>query len=144
MTGMEGFPRLVFEVLLFALIGLGMETAFTAATDFRTKRDKHLMGYSSLWYVPLYGFAPVFFHLAHPVIFTLPWLLRGLIYMACIYIVEFAGMGALRFLLGSSPSEAEYYQCRWNVLGLIRLDYAPAWFSAGLLFEFIFRFFRTM
>jgi hypothetical protein len=52
-----------------------------------------------------------------------------------IYLVEFFGMLALRGLLGSSPSQAGYLKSRWNIRGLIRLDFAPAWFAAGLFFE---------
>ena len=29
----------------------------------------------------------------------------------------------------------DYQQSRWNIKRYIRLDYAPLWFGAGLLFE---------
>ena len=29
----------------------------------------------------------------------------------------------------------DYSQCRANIHGLIRLDFAPLWFAVGLLFE---------
>lgn len=29
----------------------------------------------------------------------------------------------------------DYYRSRWNIGRVIRLDYAPYWFGAGLLFE---------
>ena len=130
---------LVFQMLIFAVLGLGLEVVFTGALDWRRSNPRHLLGYSSLWYLPLYAISPVFLHLAGSSLFVLPTPLRGLIYMACIFAVEYMGMLCLRTLLGSSPSEAGYYQSRWNIHGLIRLDYAPAMFLMGLFFEFIYR-----
>jgi len=131
--------RLAFSVFLFSFLGLGLETAFTAALDYPKRRDNHLMGYSSLWYVPLYALAPIVFYFWGRTLFAYPWYVRGLIYTALIYAIEYAGMWALRRLLGSSPSEAGYYESRWHVHGLIRLDFAPFWFAAGLLFEWAYR-----
>lgn len=130
---------LVFQMLIFAVLGLGLEVVFTGALDWRRSRPRHLLGYSSVWYLPLYAISPIFLHFAGSALFVLPTLLRGLIYMACIFAVEYMGMLCLRMLLGSSPSEVGYYQSRWNVHGLIRLDYAPAMFLMGLFFEFIYR-----
>jgi len=59
--------------------------------------------------------------------------------MAAIFAVEYFGMFCLRKLLGSSPSEVGYYQSRWNIHGLIRLDFAPAMFLMGLFLEIIYR-----
>jgi hypothetical protein len=126
---------LVFDMALFSLLGLGLETCFTAASEWPAKRDRHLLGFSSLWYIPLYALAPPAFLFLGPRLFGLNWALRGLIYTGAIYLVEFSGMLTLRGLLGSSPSEEGYRKCRWNVHGLIRLDFAPAWFAAGLFFE---------
>lgn len=137
---------LAFECLLFAVVGLGLETVFTAALDWKQDPKRHLMGYSSIWYMPLYAVAPLFFRWAGPALFGLPLVVRGALYMALIYLCEYAGMLALRRLLGSSPSEASYYKSRWNVQGLIRLDFAPSWFAAGLAFEGFYRWlnaFRT-
>lgn len=118
---------------VFGVFGLGLETAFTAG-------GKHLMGYSSLWYFPLYALAPLYFRLFGPALFQKPWWARGLAYMASLFFIEYLAMGALRLMLGTSPSEASYFLSPWNVHGLIRLDFAPAWFAAGLLFEGLYRF----
>lgn len=130
---------LVFQMIIFAVLGLGLEVVFTGAYDWRRSNPRHLIGYSSLWYLPLYSISPVFLHFVGASLFGLPILLRGLVYMASIFAVEYAGMLCLRKLLGSSPSEVGYYQSRWNVDGLIRLDFAPAMFLMGLFFEFIYR-----
>ena len=132
-------PSLPLQCFLFSFLGLGLEVAFTAALDSWKRWDRFLMGYSSIWYIPLYAVVPFILSWAGPSLFPIPWYLRGLIYMVACFVLEFAGMGALRLILGASPSEASYYKARWNVLGLIRLDWAPVWFCAGLLFETLFR-----
>ncbi len=130
---------LLFQMLIFAVLGLGLEVVFTSALDWRRSNPRHLLGYSSLWYLPLYAMSPVFLHCAGAALFVLPIPLRGLIYMASIFAVEYVGMFCLRKMLGSSPSEVGYYQSLWNIHGLIRLDFAPAMFLMGLFFEFIYR-----
>lgn len=125
-------------MLLFAVIGLGMEVVFTALCDINHDPKRHLMGYSSLWYCPLYALTPVFLSSTAAYIFPLPFVLRGMIYMLAIFLVEYFGMLALRKLLGTSPSEAHYYKARFNLHGLIRLDFAPAMFALGLILEGIF------
>ncbi len=131
--------HLLFEMILFGFLGLGLEAAFTAVCDCKKDPRRHLFGYSSLWYMPLYALTPLFLHLTGTYLFDLTLLERGLIYMLVIFAVEYAGMWLLRKGLGSSPSEDEYYKSRWHLHGLIRLDFAPAWFLAGLLFEQVFR-----
>lgn len=131
---------LACEMLFFGILGIGIETAFTAITDYKNDPKRHLFGYSSLWYIPLYALTPLFFHFTGTYLFGLPLLIRGAVYTLVIFTAEYLGMLALRWLLGSSPSEESYVQSRWNVHGLIRLDFAPAWFALGLALELIFRF----
>jgi uncharacterized membrane protein len=136
------FSQLLFEMVLFAVLGLGFEVLFTSVTDFKGDKRRFLMGYSSLWYAPLYAFAPVFLQLANGLIFPLPLLLRGVVYALVIWLFEYVGMWLLRMFLGASPSEEQYLKSRWNVHGLIRLDFFPAMFLMGLAFEFVFRSIR--
>lgn len=53
--------------------------------------------------------------------------------MILIFTVEYLSGLVLRMLLGVCPWD--YSGNTFSVNGLIRLDYAPAWFTAGLLFE---------
>jgi len=129
----------VGQFLIFAALGLGLETAFTAALDWRKDPKRHLLGYSSLWYAPLYGLVPFAFARLWPVVGGWAWPLRGLAYMLLFFAVEYVGMRFLHDLLGESPSEASYRRQRWNVHGFIRLDFAPAWFAAGLILEYFYR-----
>ena len=134
--------KIVFEMALFAVLGLGFEVLFTSVTDFKGDKRRFLMGYSSLWYAPLYACTPLFFHCAGDVLFSLPLLFRGGVYALVIWLFEYIGMWLLRLLLGASPSEEQYLRSRWNVHGLIRLDFFPAMFLMGLAFELIFRSIR--
>lgn len=134
--------KILFEMALFAVLGLGFEVLFTSVTDFKGDKRRFLMGYSSLWYAPLYACAPLFLNCASVVVFALPMLVRGVVYALVIWLFEYIGMWLLRLLLGASPSEEQYLKSRWNVHGLIRLDFFPAMFLMGLAFEFVFRSIR--
>lgn len=126
------------EMVIFAVFALGLEVVFTSVCDWKQDKRRFLMGYSSLWYAPLYALAPVFLHLVGAYFFELPFLLRGTLYALVIFAVEYLGMLSLRLLLGASPSQEHYYKARWNIHGLIRLDYFPAMFVMGLIFEWVF------
>lgn len=131
--------QMVFDMMLFGVLGLGLEVLFTGLLDARNDTRHHLMGYSSMWYFPLYTLPPLVLDAMGGLVLPLPIIVRGLIYTMVIFFIEYVGMFLLRKLLGASPSEASYRQCRWNVHGLIRLDYAPAMFLMGLFFEFVYR-----
>ena len=131
--------RLFLEMVLYAVLGLGFEVVFTSIADFRKDKRGFLMGYSSLWYAPLYAFAPLFLHLTGCLLFMQPLFLRGVIYALVIFLFEYVGMLLLRKFLGASPSEEYYYKSRWNIHGLIRLDYFPAFVFMGWAFEVFFR-----
>ena len=138
--------KLVAICVVFGLVGLGMQCFFTA-------REKHLRGYSSIWYVPLYMLPPLIFQYhwwpfsgqaLFQRLFMWPWYSRGLIYVAGIYAAEFAWMLVLRCILGSSPSEKEYRASGRSILGLVRWDFFLFWFAAGLMMEGVFRLFQGL
>ena len=59
-------------------------------------------------------------------------MLRGGVYACCIFAGEYMTGTILRKF---EACPWDYSKARLNVNGLIRLDYAPYWFGAGLLFE---------
>lgn len=131
---------MIFEATLFAIAGLGLEVVGTAIWDCPKDRDRQLMGYSSIWYVPLYAVAPLLlFHNLHGPLFALPFYVRGPFYALAFWVVEYFGMGLLRLARGKSPSQDSYYQSPWNVHGLIRLDFGPALICLGFALEWIYR-----
>ena len=107
-----------------------MEILFTALHSLR-RRELKLMGITSLWMFPIYGCAA----LIKPVSFLLKrfslWF-RGLFYMTAIFCTEYSYGRLLQ----------KYNLCPWDygksplhLHRVIRLDYAPLWFGAGLFFE---------
>ena len=107
-----------------------MEILFTSAGSI-AKKDFTLTGQTSLWMFPIYGMAsmigPVSRRLRH-----IPVLFRGTLYSAGIFTGEYVSGSILK----------KYHVCPWdyssakmNVNGIIRLDYAPLWMCAGLIFE---------
>ena len=63
-------------------------------------------------------------------------LFRGSVYACAIFLGEFI-TGSLLKKRDMCPWD--YSKARWNIDGVIRLDYAPVWFFTGLLYEKIFR-----
>lgn len=116
--------------LICGLTGWCMEIIFTSIGAFR-KKDLRLIGQTSLWMFPIYGLA-AFIKPLYKLIKKAPALIRGSIYSLGIFCVEYLSGSILK----------KHHLCPWdysssplNINGVIRLDYAPFWMAAGLLFE---------
>lgn len=94
-----------------------------------------LVGHSSIWMFPIYGMA-AFLAPVSRWIQKKGTLFRGSVYACIIFLGEFI-TGSLLKKRDMCPWD--YSKARWNIDGVIRLDYAPVWFFTGLLFEKIFR-----
>lgn len=112
------------------LTGWCMEILFTSAGSL-LKHDKRMIGQTSLWMFPIYGMAAVISPL-YKLIKEKPVLLRGGIYTLGIFSFEYLS-GTL--LKKHHVCPWDYSDAKTNVNGVIRLDYAPLWMVAGLLFE---------
>ena len=112
------------------IYGWCMEILWTGFLAFR-RREMKLFGRSSIWMFPIYGMAAFF-----PTLFRLLKnkcvLVRGTIYAAAIFAVEFL-TGSFLKKKGICPWS--YAGCRFHYKEVIRLDYYPLWFLAGLFFE---------
>ncbi len=128
-------PLFLRNFLRCGLTGWCMEILVTSLDSLR-RRDFKLKGTTSIWMFPIYGcaalFGPVYRLLRHK-----PFWVRGLTYMSLIFSGEYLSG---RFLALRSMCPWDYSRSRWNIKRVIRLDYAPAWFGAGLLFEKILVF----
>lgn len=122
--------------LLCGLCGWCMEILFTALHSLK-RRDLRLTGSTSLWMFPIYGCACLLapfkrlfakMHLSRPV--------RGLFYMSLIFSAEYLSG---RLLWKHDLCPWDYVKSRFHIHRIIRLDYAPWWFLAGLFFEKILR-----
>ena len=116
--------------ILCGVMGWCMEIIFTSAHCLFT-RDNKLMGHTSLWMFPIYGLAACIGPM-HRFLKNFPAWLRGIIYSWGILSVEYlSGMTLKHF----SCCPWNYEHARYNIKGVIRLDYAPFWALAGLIFE---------
>ena len=116
------------------ILGWCLEISFTALNALR-RRDYTLRGVTSLWMFPIYGMA-CFLRPLCRLMKGKNLLLRGSVYTCCIFAGEFVS-GSLLKRHGACPWD--YSRAKYNIKGLVRLDYAPLWFGAGLLFEKIIR-----
>lgn len=112
------------------LTGWCMEIIFTALGSLRD-RDMTLKGVTSLWMFPIYGCAAVVAPLSR-LLKKVPVWIRGITYMSMIFSTEYLSG---RLLRRRKLCPWDYGKSRWNIDRVIRLDYAPYWFGAGLLFE---------
>lgn len=112
------------------LTGWCLEISFTALNSLR-KREMTLMGQTSLWMFPIYGSAcllnPVF-----KLLKSFSPAVRGSIYALLIFTGEYL---TGRFLCKRKLCPWNYERSRWHIQKVVRLDYFPNWFLAGLLFE---------
>jgi len=126
---------MAIRFVIYGLLGWCMEIVWTAVTMTLKGEQQgwRLEGKSYLWMFPIYGLAAPLFEPLHDLLRPRPWLLRGSLYVLGFWTVEY-GMGwLLRRLTGVCPWD--YSRARWHVHGLIRLDYAPAWFLVGMGLE---------
>ena len=131
MTNANIFPiKFLKNFLRCGVVGWCMEIVFTALNSLR-RRNMQLTGQTSLWMFPIYGCA-AFLAPISKLIKGKPFWVRGLTYMGLIFSTEFV-TGSL--LTRRKLCPWDYYRSRWHIRRLIRLDYAPFWFGAGLLFE---------
>jgi len=133
-----GDPRAALSVPLrlyiYALHGFLTEVLFTAVWDFvLLKQDFRLHGCTSVWSLFIYAVGVfvnerMFLRMRGSV----PAAVRGLVYVAWTFLWEYSAGVALD-LLGSRPWD--YTDLRYNVHGLIALEFAPLWYGATLLGE---------
>ena len=123
------------KFLLCGLTGWCMEVFWTGMGS-AIKKDKKMTSVTSIWMFPIYGCAVV--------IEPLSKLLRkkntnivkrGTIYALMIFATEYLSGS---FLKKRECCPWDYSKAKLNIKGVIRLDYFPAWFVAGLFYEKMF------
>lgn len=123
-------PKIITSFLRCGLSGWCFEIIFTALGSLRN-RDMTLRGNTSLWMFPIYGSAaflkPLFKVFEHKSLWK-----RGLTYMSLIFSAEYISG---KLLQKKELCPWDYGRAKWNIGRVIRLDYAPLWFFAGLFFE---------
>ncbi len=121
---------MVKRFFVYGLLGWGIEVFWTGLGSLM-RGDLRLVSFTNLWMFLIYGCA-VFLEPIHDIIRNWRWPLRGLIWVIIIWGIEYTSGIILKSLLGTYPW---FYTGRFVYEGLVKFDYAPAWFVAGLLFE---------
>lgn len=122
--------RMKNKFILCGTVGWCMEILFTGFHAFQEKNLK-LVGQTSIWMFPIYGMASLMSPICR-LVKNKSTLIRGGVYTCCIFVVEFFTGSVLKKY---NICPWDYSDAKLNIKGLIRLDYAPLWFGAGLLFE---------
>lgn len=120
-----------WRFLIYGLIGWCVEIFWTGMGSL-VRGDVKLQAKTYLWMFPIYGMA-IFLEPIHDYIRRWPIILRGGVYTGLIFTAEYLTGWVLQATTGVCPWD--YTGNVFAVYGFIRLDYAPAWFVAGLLFE---------
>ena len=111
--------------------GWCMECLWTGMDSIFFHKDRQLSCRTSVWMFPIYGMAACFSPMCKK-LGKHNSFIRGTVYMLCIYAAEYT-TGSLLKKWDACPWD--YSRSKWNYRGLIRFDYAPAWFCAGLFYE---------
>lgn len=114
------------------VLGWCMEVLFTSVTSINKKNHK-LVGRTSIWMFPIYGMAAVIKPVSKSLKrYKVKTVKRGLIYTAGIYATEYT---TGRLLKKKNSCPWDYSKSKYNINGVVRLDYAPLWFIVGLFYE---------
>ena len=116
--------------LLCGLTGWGFECFFTGCKGLFNK-DKKLPCSTSLWMFGIYGMG----FLIKPIykkIKKIPQFFRGIIYTIMIFLTEYSTGLVLK---KHNACPWDYSNSKYNIKGVIRLDYAPLWYAVGLIYE---------
>ncbi len=116
------------------LLGWCMECFWTGLDSLKKhSKDKRLLCRTSVWMFPIYGMA-AFIPSVYKHIKSKSALFRSIVYASAIFGCEYTS-GLLLKRHNACPWD--YSKAKLNYKGVIRLDYAPCWAAAGLLFEHI-------
>jgi uncharacterized membrane protein len=124
---------MILNFLIYGVIGWCMEVLWTGFNSL-LKRDVRLTSTTSIWMFFVYGLA-AFMPPIIGAVSILPIIVRGIIYALLIFAAEYV-IGIAMKRLRICPWD--YSGSKFSIQGVIRLDYAPLWFIAGLLFEFAY------
>ncbi len=113
-------------------MGWVLEVCFTGMGA-AMRKDRSGTATTYLWMHPIYGATAVGLELLHDRLRFLPRPVRAVAYTVVMFGAEYTTGWLLRRGLGRCPWD--YTGHGWEVNGLIRLDYAPYWYGAALLFE---------
>ncbi len=122
--------------LVFSFFGVGVEVFFSSIHDYIRFRDISFKGRSYLWMFPMYGAWGLIIEPLYRLIYFIPFVFRGLIYMAVIFAGEFIYGFILKLIIKKCPWE---YRGRGALMGVVNMKYLPFWLVFGYISELIYR-----
>ncbi len=127
---------MLIRFLAYGVLGWCVEILWTAVSGAvaESRERWRLQGVTYLWMFPIYGLLVVLYEPLHDLIRQWPWPARAALYAAGFMAVEYATGWLLRRLVGLCPWDYRG-KTRWQLHGLVRLDYAPLWALLGLALE---------
>jgi len=123
---------MLLRYIVYGLSGLLLEIFWTGIGSL-ISGDFTLTGHTYIWMFFIYGLA-VFLEPLHDRIRGEHFLLRGLTWVTLIYFIEFITGFLLDLIIGYCPWDYRK-STSYTLYGYIRLEYFPAWFVVGLIFE---------
>ena len=132
------------RILFYACLGVTAEVIFTALAarlgiiltpdldDPAARRGWRLKGHSFVWMVPIYAVGLLAFEIVHDALRSEPWLLRGVVYVAVLYVIEAV---ASLLLIRTTGDHVWRWIGRGSIGGHVHLAMAPLWFVALLALE---------
>ena len=124
---------MILRFVIFGAVGLIMEVIWTGLGSLLLERDFKASSRTSLWMFFIYGSA-AFMTPMIQMVYPLHWVLRGAVYALAIFAVEYTAGSLLK---RADICPWDYSDNKYNIHGVIRLDYAPVWLVMGLVLEFI-------
>jgi len=124
---------MIIRFAVYGAVGCMMEIFWTGLAALLNKNYR-LSSTTSVWMFFIYGMV-VFLEPVFRIMSPMPFWLRGAAYTLCIFVGEFVTGGLMK---RANFCPWDYSGSRYQVLGVIRLDYAPVWFAVGLLYERVF------
>ncbi|MBH1940123.1 hypothetical protein I5677_04340 [Mobilitalea sibirica] len=123
--------KFLYNFITCGFCGWCMECLWTGLDSIRKHKDRTLTCHTSVWMFPIYGMAacltPICKKIKRKNAFY-----RGGVYALLIFLTEYT-TGVILKKYKACPWD--YSKAKLHYKGVIRLDYAPAWFLAGLFFE---------
>ncbi len=125
----------ISEVLFWGMFGICAEIGFTAFFDLFTKKRITLIGDTSLWMFPIYGFGLSYgFDLVETLISN--DIIRYLSYPIWVWMIEIlVGYPLLKF--GTRLWDYTYLSNQKHWKGIISFVHFPVWVFLGILVEYI-------
>lgn len=121
----------IYNFIRCGFVGWCLECFWTGLGSLFQGEDKKLTCRTSILMFPIYGMAAVIAPFSR-LFQNKNALFRGSLYTALIYSTEYlTGF----YLKKKDACPWDYSNARYNIKGLIRLDYAPVWFVVGLFYE---------